>query len=290
MRCLLVLAVLLGCSGCVSAVSPEDWVRFMDAARADGRMRPDRDPADAPVTARTLTESFQRVAFSFEDAPFGFNLPEANERLYMIRKWTKPIVYRIDGPPELRARVDSRVDGFMQKLSGITGHRLIRYEAGQDPTGQGPESNLGILYGDEDYFLYLARGLINAGPPVRNLLHRWRTAFSPCGGSVRRDAGADGQSETGEILSAIIVIRHELPEDLLESCIEEELAQSMGLFNDDEQVRPSMFNDDQEFALLTRHDELLLRILYDPRLRPGMPMVEAMPVVREIAAELVPAS
>jgi hypothetical protein len=49
-------------------------------------------------------------------------------------------------------------------------------------------------------------------------------------------------------------------------------------------VRPSIFNDDGEFALLTEHDEHLLRILYDPRLKPGMTAEEAMPLVRRIVA------
>ncbi|MEZ5685909.1 MAG: DUF2927 domain-containing protein, partial [Paracoccaceae bacterium] len=41
------------------------------------------------------------------------------------------------------------------------------------------------------------------------------------------------------------------------------------------------------FALLTRHDELLLRMLYDPRLTPGMTEAEARPIVQTIAAELM---
>ena len=83
------------------------------------------------------------------------------------------------------------------------------------------------------------------------------------------------------------VIRAELPPLLRTSCIHEELAQGMGLANDSPGARPSIFNDDEEFALLTRHDELLLRILYDPRLRPGMSEAEAAPIVRRIATELL---
>lgn len=52
-------------------------------------------------------------------------------------------------------------------------------------------------------------------------------------------------------------------------------------------ARPSIFNDDEEFSLLTRHDELLLRILYDPRLRPGITEAEARPIVTTIATELM---
>jgi hypothetical protein len=69
--------------------------------------------------------------------------------------------------------------------------------------------------------------------------------------------------------------------------VHEEIAQGLGLPNDSPAARPSIFNDDEEFALLTRHDELLLRILYDERLSPGMEPDEARPIVRRIAEELV---
>ena len=85
---------------------------------------------------------------------------------------------------------------------------------------------------------------------------------------------------------AVALIRAEHPKLLMQSCIHEEVAQGLGLANDSPRARPSIFNDDDEFALLTRHDELLLEMLYDPRLRPGMTAAEAMPIVRVMAAEL----
>jgi hypothetical protein len=88
-------------------------------------------------------------------------------------------------------------------------------------------------------------------------------------------------------VAAIAIIRDEHPPLLRRSCLHEEIAQGMGLPNDSPAARPSIFNDDEEFALLTRHDELLLRILYDPRLRPGMEPAEARPIVARIAGELV---
>ena len=87
--------------------------------------------------------------------------------------------------------------------------------------------------------------------------------------------------------TAIAVIRTEHPDLLRLSCIHEEVAQGLGLGNDDPRARPSIFNDDDEFALLTTHDEHLLRILYDPRLTPGMRAEAAMPIVRERATQLV---
>ena len=45
---------------------------------------------------------------------------------------------------------------------------------------------------------------------------------------------------------------------------------------------PSIFNDDQEFAVVTEHDEMLLKLLYDQRLRTGMSAEEAMPIAHQI--------
>jgi hypothetical protein len=70
------------------------------------------------------------------------------------------------------------------------------------------------------------------------------------------------------------------------SCVHEELAQGLGLSNDSPLARPSIFNDDEEFATLTSHDELLLKMLYDPRLKSGMSLPEARPTIKQIAAEL----
>ena len=71
------------------------------------------------------------------------------------------------------------------------------------------------------------------------------------------------------------------------SCLHEELAQGLGLANDSPQARPSIFNDDEEFALLTPMDEYLLAMLYDPSLRPGMTEAEVRPIVYPLAARLL---
>jgi hypothetical protein len=98
---------------------------------------------------------------------------------------------------------------------------------------------------------------------------------------------AFGVSEEASYSQAVALIRAEHPDLLRTACIHEELAQGMGLANDSPNARPSIFNDDEEFGLLTRHDELLLQMLYDPRLRTGMTIDDATPVVQQIAAELV---
>ena len=83
------------------------------------------------------------------------------------------------------------------------------------------------------------------------------------------------------------VIPAEHPALMLQACLHEEIAQALGLPNDSNLARPSIFNDDQEFALLTRMDELMLKILYSPELHPGMTADEARPVVEVLATRLL---
>jgi len=85
----------------------------------------------------------------------------------------------------------------------------------------------------------------------------------------------------------VAILRTELPPLLSEACIHEEIAQGLGLSNDSPAARPSIFNDDDEFALLTTHDERLLEILYDPRLPLGTGPNDARPIVEAIATDLL---
>jgi hypothetical protein len=90
------------------------------------------------------------------------------------------------------------------------------------------------------------------------------------------------------ITSAVVFFKCELEGVLRDSCFHEEMTQAMGLRNDLPDVRPSMFNDDEEFAFLTEHDEYLLRIFYDRRLKPGMSADEVRPILPEIVEDLRP--
>ena len=93
-------------------------------------------------------------------------------------------------------------------------------------------------------------------------------------------------ADDGVITHAVAVIRAELPPLLRLACIHEELAQGLGLANDSQTARPSIFNDDDEFGLLTGMDEKLLRMLYDIRLKPGQDADSAMPTVNDLARSL----
>lgn len=91
----------------------------------------------------------------------------------------------------------------------------------------------------------------------------------------------------GSIQKAVVII----PVDRarkhgkLMACVVEELTQVLGLPNDSITVSPSIFNDRSRDHFLTGLDYILLKILYDQRLKIGMKKIEAMPVVQSIVAE-----
>ena len=95
-----------------------------------------------------------------------------------------------------------------------------------------------------------------------------------------------GSEPNSAISSALVIIRNELPDRMRRACIHEEIAQSLGLTNDSHFARPSIFNDDDEFATLTKFDEILLQILYDHRLNSGVSKKEASQLVRQIVNEI----
>ncbi|MGR9072865.1 MAG: DUF2927 domain-containing protein [Gammaproteobacteria bacterium] len=72
----------------------------------------------------------------------------------------------------------------------------------------------------------------------------------------------------------------------LVSCIVEELSEILGLPNDSDKVYPSIFNDRSPEDLLTGLDYLMLKILYDKRIKAGMQRRELMPVLYKIIADL----
>lgn len=85
--------------------------------------------------------------------------------------------------------------------------------------------------------------------------------------------------------AAIIPVDRARGRGALVSCIVEELTQVMGLPNDSVGVFPSIFNDLSTDAYLSGLDYLLLKMLYDFRIKPGMDEKTARPILRTIAAE-----
>ncbi|WCR09972.1 DUF2927 domain-containing protein [Paracoccus stylophorae] len=246
--------------------------------RADGRLRRERVPMDAPIDAGLLARNFMQIALRDEYRREGSEMV-ADAHSAPLRRWQAPVRFQVEfgdsADAALRATYRSEIADFAARLQRASGHSVGLSDSG---------GNFLVLVLNEDERR-------NLGPLLARLIP---DLPSPDVATLRDlDPGnfctvfAYSRGRSAVYVRAVALIRAELPALLRSSCIHEELAQGMGLANDSPQARPSIFNDDEEFALLTRHDELLLKILYDPRLRPGMSEAEAAPIVRKIAAELL---
>ncbi|MEM9222031.1 MAG: DUF2927 domain-containing protein [Pseudomonadota bacterium] len=72
----------------------------------------------------------------------------------------------------------------------------------------------------------------------------------------------------------------------LAHCMVEEIAQSLGPANDSSLLADSIFNDESRLNVFGIFDWYILNMLYDPRIRPGMTMDEARPLLPEIISDV----
>ena len=91
----------------------------------------------------------------------------------------------------------------------------------------------------------------------------------------------------GNIKSGAIAIGTDIPEAQRQHCILEEMVQVLGLSNDACYYRPSLFCEDDHVSEMTDADKMLLRTLYDRRIKTGMPRAEALPIIRTVLSELM---
>lgn len=250
------------------------FVQVQSAQLSQGLLREDGGGPDTPFTADMLAQNFEQIVFYNEYA----SALQGRGGESPLRRWEVPV--RVDvifgsSVPEPQQRSDRQaVTDYVKRLGDVTGHPMTRFG--------GP--NFIVVFAtedDRDTALDAAADRIpgisrESLDPLRRLDRDTYCAVA---------AYASGP-QTFTYGAAVAVIRAENPPLLRLSCVHEELAQGLGLANDSRTARPSIFNDDDEFALLTDHDELLLRMLYDPRLSPGMTLSEAAPVTRIIAREL----
>lgn len=245
---------------------------------AQGLLRRDGGGPDTPFTDAMLARNFEQIALYDEYVTRGSEI-RAQVTESRLRRWSDPVRFGLEFGPTvpLAQRSGDRddVEAYVARLARATGHDIAYDEQA---------TNFHVLMLTEDDREAIAPRLRELVPGItESSIRAFQTrdrgtlclvlAFSP-GGSAN-------------YTRAVAMIRAEHPDLLRLSCIHEELAQGLGLANDSPAARPSIFNDDEEFGLLTTHDELLLKILYDSRLDAGMTADEARPIVERIAAELL---
>ncbi len=271
--------------------SPEDAISAELAAyyrrieadrRARGLMRTDSGADQMALSVGRLTDIYVEIALRDEylRTARGFI---ARSTAAPLRRWEEPVRLRLEFGASMsaakRANDRSEVASLVNRISSITRHpmRLL-------PPGGNDGANFHILVLSETERRAIA-------PRLRALI----PGIDPAALSLVTDMPREtfclvlafSRQDDDAYSDAVAIIRAEHPDLTRLACYHEEIAQGLGLANDSVLARPSVFNDNEEYAFLTALDTLLLRIHYDPRLQPGMSEAEARPIVQRISTELI---
>ena len=262
-----------------------DLARYYRAVQNDlltrGLLRTDGGGPDTPFSADDLVRNFETIAFYDEYARGATPARRGRGAGGQLSRWTGPVRIGVEFgasvQPAQRTRDGNSITGYAARLARVTGHPIAM--------ARGRGANFHVFVAGEDdraYFLERLQQVIPSISAEELALFRDLPRSFYC-----LVVAVSGSRNPNAYTRAVALIRAEHPDLVRLSCIHEEIAQGLGLPNDSPEARPSIFNDDDEFALLTNHDELLLKMLYDPRLEPGMTAAEARPVTRIIARELM---
>lgn len=187
-----------------------------------------------------------------------------------VRKWSGPVNYFIVqqvGDEELHRKL---VQVHFEHLAGITGLPI------QPAASQAMANFLVVLTSEERLEAELPYHFGVGSVRQREDLLR----HSLCIATFATD-------QKGTIARAVVMI----PVDRarargnLASCMVEELTHAMGLPNDSMKDIPSIFSRKSGTAFLSGLDYLMLKMLYDPRVKAGMSEKSVLPILQTIAQE-----
>ncbi|QEX22545.1 hypothetical protein FRZ61_24770 [Hypericibacter adhaerens] len=185
-----------------------------------------------------------------------------------IHKWVTSIRIFLDaraGPLDLERR---QLEEHVALLRRLTGLKI-------DLVPKASDANLMFVFDTADRLI----GSVNRylDPPLGS----WKDLHgSTCFGMFAvKGAQAIGYAVIGIPIDIV------MSQGILQACVIEETTQVLGLPNDSDKVYPSVFNDHSPQVTLTDDDEMLVRLLYSPRLQPGMARPEALKIVRQILEE-----
>lgn len=92
------------------------------------------------------------------------------------------------------------------------------------------------------------------------------------------------KDELFRIQRSDIILAVDAGDFIFYDCVYEELLQSLGPINDDDNLPWTMFNDEVQMGFFDIYDQYILNLLYDPRIRAGMSKEQ----VKELLPKILP--
>ena len=255
------------------------YARLEERKTSLGLLRQDGGGADTPFDVDDIVEAFEQLAF-YNEHDIDKNKLLPNPNAVSLAKWESNTNISVQFGSSIDTKQKDKdikeIDNLIRILSKITNHSI---KISQQNT------NMYIVVANRKEIKDL---IVDIGMQRPEFDPKRIPVITQLPKDIHCMAMTSMSSEpSSAISSALVIIRSELPTIMRRACIHEEIAQSLGLTNDSHFARPSIFNDDDEFATLTEFDEILLKILYDKRLSSGISRQEASQYVRQIANDIV---
>ncbi len=212
-----------------------------------------------PFSTEELLDGFHKTVFGLEYRSWSW-------RPYQVKKFTVPVRFYVHNLA--RKNRKQAVQTFLSTLS-----RKIR----------GLETTLATSAENSNFQIFVV-DRAQYSSVVRNDIYQDDKADVPGRCLVRVVSGRRGIKR-----SAAVIVSDE-GEFLFQRCLVEETLQGLGPMNDDDSLTHSVFNDTSRHNRFTVFDQILLNMLYDPRIMPGMSSQQAekiLPLVVRDAKHLV---
>jgi len=199
--------------------------------------------------------STEELLDGFEKTVFGLEYRSWSWRPYLVKKFTRPVRFY--------------VHNYSSRDRTRTVHRFIREignRVGGLTTGIANDSasaNFQVYVVDRAQYEQV----------VKKDIYKNDRARVPGRCLVRVVSGRKGIKR-----SAAVIVSDE-GEFLFKRCLVEELLQGLGPMNDNKDLVHSVFNDSSRHSRFTVFDQIILNMLYDPRIKPGMSMKQTKPIL-----------
>ncbi len=205
----------------------------------------------APAKAANTTYSMQELMDGFEKTVFGLEYRSWSWRPYQVKKFTGPVLFYVHNlsSRDRRNTVKRFIREIGKRVGGLT----------TSVTNDKDAANFEVYVVDRGQY----------EPVVKNDIYKNSRARVPGRCLVRVVSGRKG------IKRSTAVIVSDEGEFLFRRCLVEELLQGLGPMNDNDDLTHSVFNDSSHHSRFTVFDQLILNMLYDPRIQPGMSKEQA---------------
>ena len=207
----------------------------------------------ASVSAETQKVNLETLIKHFNSVVFVHEHGKKGQKETALFKWKGPIIYSPSG-----TLTRKQVNEFFKLMKRI---RLLT-KLDMRMAKKGDKANLIINF-----------------LPQKELAKKLKKGIN-CYGNI------GGNSKAHTLLSGKAYIPSDRPEKTLH-CLVEETVQLFGLKNDSDEIKNSIFNEKSKRNSLSVSDQILLKALYDRRLRPGMTKEQAQPVLRVVLKEIL---